>query len=62
MKPKHGEVVNGCLWLDGESYLIHKPSLSLIGNMTLLYDETEIYIDRLKKRQEKLKKFIEENT
>lgn len=59
-KPKDGDVLNGCFWLGGESWLILDHSKPLNQYLVDTLQEQREYIARLTKRADALEKWLEE--
>lgn len=60
MKPKDGDVLNDCFWLDGESWLILDRSKPLNQYLVDALQEQREYIKRLTERADTLEKWLGE--
>lgn len=56
--PKDGEVLNGAFWLNGEPWLIERPSQPLREYLAESLQSQRQYIERLTKRADALEKWL----
>lgn len=59
-KPKDGDLLDGCFWLNGEPWLIFDRSKPLNQFLVETLQEQREYIERLTKRADTLAKWLGE--